>query len=111
MVGARKGWVDTSLTPPILKVRTNANDGWLALGASSGGSGGGHIIMDLLEVALTQRDTLMFEGTTVQVYDDPVNLRTVVRSFSTGIMTVGDPEDPSMVLADGTFVMVEYFNG
>ena len=118
MVGAKKGWVDTSGSTPILKFRNADNSGWVAVGAAElaggggGGSGSGHVIMTQLEAALTQRDTLIFEGTTIQVYDDPVELRTVVRSFSTTPMTFGDPMDPSMVLdGEGGFVMVEYYNG
>lgn len=33
-IGAYKFWTDTSLTPPILKLRNGTNNGWISLGAA-----------------------------------------------------------------------------
>lgn len=109
MVGAKKGWVDTSEDPPILKVRNNTNDGWISLGsAGSGGAGGGHVIYDEGTI-VTQRASIRFEGTAVMVVDDPVELQTVVKVASTSLMTNGDPDDPELVYSDGDVITVEEY--
>src|SRR5688572_21879169 len=42
-IGAYKGWVDTSSSPYILRVRNSTNTGWDEVGSSIGGGSGGDL--------------------------------------------------------------------
>lgn len=76
-VGADKGWVDRSVTPPVLKVRNRNNDGWIIVGFN----------LDLLESMLESMVQSRFEAIETAIADKQPTLREEVYSTTVALDT------------------------